>query len=143
MRVQDFVGQHPSVYHMAEDGSWPSIQSNGLLSTSRLLDLYGYNGPNRDAIESEWRKDSVVLRREGLPDATVRDQRVMPPDELRSCLTRGLAPSDWYRLVNSRIFFWTSLRDLARFLSAKLYRGAPHVVIEVNSARQWASISAR
>lgn len=120
---------------MAEDGSWPSIQQRGLLSTSELLNLYGYTGERRHEIESGWRPKSVVIRRAGLPDAVIRDQLVMPPQELQECLSPGLTPSDWYRLVNSRIFFWTSKADLARFLSARSYRGNPHAVIEVDSAK--------
>lgn len=120
---------------MAEDGSWPSIQQRGLLCTSELLNIYGYKGQRRNEIESEWRPRSVVIQREGLPDAVIRDQLVMPPRELQECLSPGLTSTDWYRLVNSRIFFWTSKDDLARFLSARSYRGDPHVVIEVNSAK--------
>jgi|HubBroStandDraft_1064217.scaffolds.fasta_scaffold18148_5 hypothetical protein len=120
---------------MAEDGSWPSIRERGLLSTSELLTVYGYNNEGREAIESEWRRRSVVIRRDGLPDAVVRDQLVMPPEALQECLSPGLTPRDWYRLVNSKIFFWTSQIDLARFLSARSYRGSPHVVIEVDSAK--------
>ncbi len=120
---------------MAEDGSWPSIQQRGLLSTSELLNVYGYTGQQRDEIESEWRPRSVVIQRAGLPDAVIRDQLVMPPRELQECLSPGLTPPDWYRLVNSRIFFWTSKDELARFLSASSYRGDPHVVIEVDSGK--------
>jgi hypothetical protein len=135
MRSSDFVRLHPSLYHMAEDGSWPGIRARGLLSTSELLTLYGYTGRRRDVIESEWRERSVTIKREGLPDAVVRDQLVMPPGELQQCLSHGLTPPDWYRLVNSRIFFWTTAKDLARFLSANSYRNAPHVVIQVDAAK--------
>jgi len=41
----------PTLYHMAERGSWPSIREHGLLSTSALLDLYGKQGAEREAIE--------------------------------------------------------------------------------------------
>ncbi|MCI4356210.1 MAG: hypothetical protein L3K18_03565 [Thermoplasmata archaeon] len=120
---------------MAEDGSWPSIQARGLLPTSALLTLYGYSGPRREAIESQWRRTSVTIRRPGLPNAVIRDQLVMPPDELAECLSPGLTPEEWYRIVNGRVFFWTTDKDLARFLSARSYVGSAHVVIEVQSDR--------
>lgn len=134
MRVSEFVRDHPVLYHMAEDGSWPSIRNRGLLSTSALLTLYGYTGPSRDAIESQWRRNSVTIRASGLPDAVVRDQLVMPPAELRECLSPGVSPEDWYRIVNRRVFFWTTDNDLARFLSARSYVGDPHIVIEIPTA---------
>ncbi len=34
----------PRLFHVAEAGSWPSIQAHGLLSTSALLDLFGSAG---------------------------------------------------------------------------------------------------
>ena len=89
---------------MAEDGSWPSIRQRGLLSTSELLTIYGYTGPAREAIESEWRQRSVVIRRAGLLDAVVRDQLVMPRVELADGLAPGVTRRDWYRLDNSKIF---------------------------------------
>lgn len=134
MRVEDFTHSCPRLFHMAEDGSWPSIEARGLLSTSALLDLYGYEGSARAAVEEEWRSRSMTLRADGLPDVVVRDQKVMPPTDLSRCLTDGLQPRDWYRLVNGKVFFWTSERDLAQFLSAREYRGHPHAVIELSTA---------
>jgi hypothetical protein len=44
---EELVSIYPRLWHMAEDGSWPSIADNGLLSTSALLDLYGVSGKSR------------------------------------------------------------------------------------------------
>ena len=51
---------YPRLYHMAEVNSWDSIQRHGLLSTSALLDFFGYSGPERERIESARRPVSVV-----------------------------------------------------------------------------------
>ena len=50
MKEADLVRIYPRLFHMAEDGSLPSIQANGLLSATALLDLYGIDGDGRTAI---------------------------------------------------------------------------------------------
>ena len=42
MTVDELLATYPRLWHMAMDGSWPSIEKRGLLSTSALLELYGY-----------------------------------------------------------------------------------------------------
>ena len=39
--LEELLSDCPTLYHMAEDRSWPSIRHRGLLSTTALLDLYG------------------------------------------------------------------------------------------------------
>ena len=34
-----FIEMYPQVFHMASDGSWPSIEDHGLLSTAALVSL--------------------------------------------------------------------------------------------------------
>jgi len=118
---------------MAEHGSWPSIQERGLLSTSALLDLYGTTGEERESIESNRRPASVTVRREDLPDAVIRDQIPMSDKALRKCLLDNLQPQDWYRLLNSKVFFWVSKKRLMRLLGAKAYRNKKHDIIELDS----------
>ena len=48
--LAELIRDCPTLYHMAECGSWPSIRRHGLLSTSALLDLYGVQGAERDVI---------------------------------------------------------------------------------------------
>ena len=117
---------------MAEDGSWPSIQKHGLLSTSALLTLYGISGIERERIESDWRPKKLPISCEGLEDAVIRDQIPMPPDKLEKCLT-NMTPKEWYRLVNRKVFFWTTRKSLEIFLAAKEYKNCPQLVITVNT----------
>ena len=44
--IANITALYPPLYHMAAEGSWPSIQRHGLLSTSALLDLYEVCGPS-------------------------------------------------------------------------------------------------
>jgi len=135
LRASDFSRVYPVLYHMAEDGSWDNIRQHGLLSTSALLDLYGYEGRARQEIETEWRPRKYTLVSKGLPPAVVRDQLPMRRDALRPCLDDGMTPEDWYAHVNRRVFFWPTRDDLRFFLAAKEYKNAPHVIISVETHR--------
>ena len=134
MTGDELVALSPRLYHMAEDGAWPSIRVHGLLSTSALLDLYGVRGSAREAIEARRRPAGVPLARDGLPGATVRDQLPMTDAGLARCLDDGLAPSDWYRILNGRVFFWPSAKRLGRLLGARAYRGGAQTVLTLDAA---------
>ena len=53
MDAAGLASMYPRLYHMAEEGSWPSIRRHGLLSTSALLDRCLVSGRRRAGIESE------------------------------------------------------------------------------------------
>jgi len=118
---------------MAEDGSWLSIEKEGLLSTSALLTLYRISGSKRNDIEEKWRPCKVTISCNGLQDAVIRDQKVMPPEDLEICLTGGMTPQDWYRLINGKVFLWANRQRLEWFLSANEYKNSPHIVVEVDT----------
>ncbi|MFT4133123.1 DUF7002 family protein [Labrys sp. (in: a-proteobacteria)] len=134
MTVDELLATYPRLWHMAMDGSWPSIERHGLLSTSALLDLYGYVGKKRHAIEAEHRPVSIPIETDGLPGAIVRDQKPMSDSALKKCLLDGLTPEDWYRLLNKKCFFWLSRKRLQRLLGARAYRADPQVVLTVDTA---------
>lgn len=133
--LKELLSDCPTLYHMAEDGSWPSIRERGLLSTSALLDLYGLTGADRQEIEERRRSAGMALQRAGLPPAIVRDQLPMDDVGLRRCLPAHLTPADWYRLLNRKVFFWFTQDRLARLLKAGTYRERPHTVIEVSARK--------
>jgi hypothetical protein len=124
----------PKLFHMAEEGSWPSISSHGLLSTSALLDLYQVEGSDRDRIEGKRRSSSVSIKKDGLGTATIRDQLPMDDKGLLRCLQDGLTPEDWYRLLNSKVFFWLTRQRLSRLLKAGEYRSHEHDVLVLDTA---------
>ncbi len=132
--LAELIRDCPTLYHMAERGSWPSIREHGLLSTSALLDLYGVHGPERDAIEGRRRPAGVRLGLPALGDIVIRDQQPMDDAGLRKCLLDGLSPEDWYRLLNRKVFFWMTRARLDRLLNARPYRNAEHDVLELDTA---------
>lgn len=129
---EEFTARHPYLYHMAEQGSWASIQQHGLLSTTALLNLFEITGPERQAIESTRRPVSVQIRHPEYGVAVIRDQKPMREMSLRSCLI-DMEPQEWYELLNRRVFFWPTLERLTGLLNARAYRNNPQLVIEVDT----------
>lgn len=133
MESETFLLRYPRLFHMAEEGTWPSIRKHGLLSTTALLDLAGVTGPRRESIESCRRPESVTLEHPVLGSVLIRDNKPLREKFLVGCLDE-LSPAEWYRELNRRVFFWTSEERLVRLLGARAYRLRPHVVITVDSA---------
>ena len=131
--LNELVTDCPTLYHMAALGSWPSIRQRGLLSTSALLDLYQVKGEARHSIEEERRGESVILEKERLPSAIVRDQLPMTDGGLLRCLPKHLSPSNWYKILNQKTFFWFTKDRLLRLLNAETYRNEAHDVLEVRT----------
>jgi hypothetical protein len=123
---------YPTLYHMAEDGSWPSICERGLLSTRAVVDLYQPNDETRDEILSAARRRKITLTRDGFPDITIRDQ--LPAKFLDACMNEGISPSDFLNALNSRVFFWLSKQRLKTLLNARHYRNLRHTVLHVDTA---------
>jgi Family of unknown function (DUF7002) len=88
------------LYHLAEEANWPSIKQIGLLPAAELIARAGLSGADRDRLERSQRVSHTVL-----PDGVeIRDQLRMPATALRACLV-GMDPTDWFALMNSRVFF--------------------------------------
>jgi hypothetical protein len=133
--LHELLQDCPRLYHMAERDSWPSIRAHGLLSTTALLDRYGMVGPERRSIEAERRPGKVILKTTELGRSVVRDQIPMDDKGLGRCLEDGLLPENWYRLLNSKVFFWLSRTRLLTLLNADAYRSEEHDVLEVDARR--------
>jgi Family of unknown function (DUF7002) len=128
----ELLNIYPRLWHMAEDGSWPSIQESGLLSTRSLLDLYEIEGDQRRAILSQRRPDSTTISKLGLPDAVIRDQKPMSEGALQKCL-EGLSAEEWFELLNEKAFFWLSRERLRGLLGARAYRNKPQTVLTLRT----------
>ena len=131
--LQELIGNCPNLYHMAEGGSWPSIREKGLLSTTALLDLYSVSGEAREKIERSHRPGCVALSRSGLPGAVIRDQIPMRDSDLLRCLPEQMSPSDWYEILNKKVFFWLSESRLHKLTCARAYRNREHDVLVVDT----------
>lgn len=131
MNRDDFIFEYPRLFHMAAHGSWPSIQSRGLLSTRTLVDLYNPPQEIRADILEKVRKHSYVLSSAGLPDATVRDQ--LPLKFLSERLLSGVSEQDFLDELNGRVFFHVSEDRLHTLLGARAYRKHTHDVLTLDT----------
>lgn len=117
---------------MAESGSWSNIRKIGLLSTSALLDLFGITGKERDAIESHQRRNSVTIGHPPFGPVVIRDQIVLNENALGTILD-GMGKSDYFRLLNGKVFFWVRRERLERLLNGRQYRNRAHDVLTVDT----------
>ena len=131
--LDELLSDCPVLYHMAEHGSWPSIRERGLLSTTALLDLYEVDGEDRTRIEAQRRPCGVPLVHAKLPRAVIRDQIPMDDTGLLRCLPAHISPSDWYRVLNKKVFFWLTRDRLLRLIGAGAYREKAHDVIQLEA----------
>jgi hypothetical protein len=129
-----FAARFPWLYHMAHFGTWNSIERNGLLSTSRLLDLFEVQGPTREHIESDWRSTSIAIEHPVHGRAVIRDQLPLRPDLLARRLNGGMTPADWYQTLNRYVFFWVDEAHLMTLLNARAYRDQAQTVIVLDTA---------
>jgi hypothetical protein len=118
----------PFVYHLAEAENWPSIQRDGLFSTRVLLDRTGIDSSMRAVLAREHRPQRTILST-GL---VIRDQKPMPPAALERCLV-GLTATQWYELLNSKVFFWFDIERLNRQRRAS--GSFPQVVLKIATHR--------
>lgn len=131
MKISDLVGTFPVLFHMAEVGSWESIEEHGLLSTEALLDLFEVEDGLRREILGSRRTSSHTIEhsRHGL--AVIRDQRPLHESRLQACLT-DMTFSEWLHMLNSRVFFWTTEERLTGLLEGRLYRDRAHEVLVID-----------
>lgn len=134
MTRQQLLSRFPVLYHVAHRSSWDSICRHGLLSTSALLDLFEVKGKDREELESCRRPESVTITHPKHGSAVIRDQKPIDESRLKASL-QGMSAVEWYRLLNSMVFFWTTEKSLGWFLNARAYRHDAHCVITVDTQR--------
>ena len=127
---EEIIAAHPFLYHMTEAEAWGSIQCHGLLSTKALLELFEVDEERRTAIGSDYRKRREVIQHANHGEATIREQTPMPPRKLDLALT-DMNHTEWYQLVNGKVFFWSTEDRLMKFLGAKANHNRPHDVLKV------------
>lgn len=138
---EDLAALHPRLYHIGDPRGLPGILRHGLLSTSRLLDLFDVPRAEQRALERARRPASVPLRHQHLGEAILTDNVPLSEVALEKCLDDGLKPGDWLALLNRRVFFWPDEQSLRGLLGARLNRGRERLVLVVDTlslARRYA-----
>jgi hypothetical protein len=128
MFKDDFVQKYKTVFHLAEAGTWSKIKEHGLLSTQKLVERHPFTDAERTKILTECRRSPI--RKFGI---TIRDQKPMREKMLRRVLKDGITPSEWYRFLNRKVFFWTTEDRLSRFFAT--YKEERCLVLAIPSVR--------
>jgi hypothetical protein len=132
MDVDALISRYPTLYHMAEKDSWPSIKAIGLLSTTAVLDRFNVSGPQRLALEENHRLEKVGVGPAG-SQIILRDQKPMRPSRLEEALVDGTTPREWYKFLNGRVFMWAKEERLLGLLHAQHYRNLEHDVLTIDT----------
>ena len=127
------IERYPVLYHMASPNCWPSMQQLGLLSSSALVELFEVPEPRRTALLTSQRRGTETLLHAIHGSASLRDQKPLSEKNLARCLI-DCSSSDWYRILNERVFFWLNRDRLLTLMSAAEYAGEPHTVLELDTA---------
>jgi len=131
--TSDLIALYPNLYHMAAEGSWPSIERLGLLSTSELTRQWGVAPPDvRESLLGQRRPSSVTITSPVFGAATIRDQLPLDERSLAAALV-DMSPHDWYEALNERVFFFLQPERLRTLLNARSYRNSEQVVITVDT----------
>lgn len=134
MKLDDLVERYPRLFHMAEHSSWNGMLKHGLLSTAAVLDLVQASPEDRDKYGRKHRPEKIELESKSGDRFVLRDQKPMNDERLSWCLQGGLKPSDWYQILNSKVFFWVSEDRLLTLLGARAYRNEEHDVLVIDTA---------
>lgn len=133
MTPEELAERHPRLYHVTEPGAWVTIQKYGLLSTSKLLDLFEIPAPQRQQIETQRRSCAVPISHPQWGNIMINDNVPLSEKALKRCLNDDLSPADWLKILNSRVFFWPSAQNLYRLLHARLNRTRSRQVLVINT----------
>jgi hypothetical protein len=131
MDVEALIARHPRVFHTMSATAWPSVRRHGLLSTRRLVDLFGLDAVERDRLLGAPRRQSTVLRAPGLPPAVIRDQK--PMKFVAEKIDPDSSLTEYLDAINARVFFWASPERPDRLRQAKQYRTEDQVILHVDT----------
>jgi hypothetical protein len=133
MTPEELAERHPKLYHVTTPGAWESIQKLGLRSTSNLLELFDVDDVLRTEVETKRRKNEVPIEHPKYGKVIINDNMPLSEKALSQCLDDHLLPSDWLRILNSRVFFWASEERLNGLLNARFNRNRAREVIIVDT----------
>ena len=133
MHSRDLIRLYPELLHVAADDSWPQITRHGLLSPAALVTRWGVKqGAPQAAILGRRRRESRVLEHPEYGTAVLRHQKALHEPSLDDSLD-DMTVSEWYDLLNDRVFFFVQRNRMNAVLGAPLYRDDAHTVITVNT----------
>ncbi|WP_436835664.1 DUF7002 family protein [Clavibacter michiganensis] len=132
MLREELISNHPRLYHMAEAGSWPTIQEFGLMTTENIVHSSNLAREVMQEVLSNRRAQSINLPHPVLGTVVIRDQGPLNLANLDLGASGGTV-EEWLHELNSRVFFWLHSAKLSQLLKARRYRNSEQDVITVDT----------
>ncbi|MCU1412048.1 MAG: hypothetical protein JWR04_2755 [Rhodoglobus sp.] len=129
MEIAELVRLSPELYHMAADGSWPSIAEQGLLSSAALVARWEASGA--EELLEQRRPKSVRIEHPEHGTAVIRDHGPIHLGSLEDALV-DTSVAEWFEILNERVFFFLERKRLDSLLGA--YKAEPQLVITADTA---------
>jgi hypothetical protein len=129
---EELINNHPYLYHMAEVGSWPTIQEFGLMTTESIVRSSSLTREEIQEVLSTRRANSIRIPHPTLGNVVIRDQGPLNLANLDLGASGGTV-EEWLYELNSRVFFWLHPAKLSQLLKARRYRNFEQDVITVDT----------
>gem|GEM_PF-1486923 len=131
MDLQKFILRHPFLYHLSDARNLSQIVKEGkLYSSVELAEKSSLDDEDKKKIILQRRPTHKLIPIEGVI-YYIRDQRPVSEKNLLKCLTPGWTLANFYLLINSRVFFWPTVKRLESHFSR--YRAENPVIIRVST----------
>lgn len=127
MDLDALVARFPRLWHATFPGGWDGMRSTGIRSSLDLLTSAGQEG------EADVLRSDVVTLSTPHGEATLRDQTPNRPDP--APYLDGITVPEWFRLLNSRSYFFVDREDLDKLVDSCLERGLGQEVITFETRR--------
>jgi len=115
MTPDQFLERCKFVCHVGPVGVWEQIAKHGFRTAEQLILGSDLSDEEQQRLLSTPRQESIRLRVEG-DEVLLRDQGpLFARKDLTSILGEGLDVSDWVRLLNQRVFFFTDQLSMQKF----------------------------
>lgn len=133
MQHAEFIRLYPRLFHVAEDGSWPSIERSGLLTAASLVERWQVAEPLRSRLLTEVRTEPTTITHPVLGSAVVPDQPALDARALQRSLG-GTKASAWLELLAARVSFFVQPERLKALPNSRISRNRPSLLVIVDSA---------
>ena len=112
MDLQSFIKRRPYLFHLTDRSNLPLIlESKQLFSTQHLV--------GNSTLSPEEQVDFLRSKRSGHKKITIngneisiRDQDPISMKALAKAIDVGSTPNDFLEILNERVFFWPTVKDL-------------------------------
>jgi hypothetical protein len=132
MQIEQFIKLRPFLYHLTDRRNLDNIfQTKMIYSTIDLVKKSNLSEVEQKVLLMNKRKSHSAIP---LGDRIIyiRDQNPILENNLKKTLTKGWKVSDFYMLLNSRVFFWPTIDRLNRHY--KRYLNEHPIILRVKTS---------